>query len=459
MQNEIHNQRAGERDDRIPMELQLERVPNLFLGRDRNTEVRRATQTFSRDDGSHGSITFQIEPSTTAGDLTPDTRKAFVALMRMLYHKLKTLSPDEPIPHRFDFTLREFAHHLNPQKSRTNAWGKDVLAGIKRHIRKLQKVNIQLEGHWYDADTKTERTVEDGFSLVTHYHIAESKRFESGAEQPPLEMGFVDVLPMLARNIARGYTSPLLAGEQNSLRGKWATILYQYLDNRFTGVPADAPYRRLLNDLFSVDFPELSTKYRYAAHRKRVTERACRELTGKRITTGLITKAHVVKNKDGKEWMLEVRRNYEPYVQPEAHAPDFDAGQQPTSYANWIKHTDPSRGGEEDHVSDLVKTSLDQATAGYLESFLDEIVKRTGDDGSRIDFGHMLRDRKAFASLDQAVSTFRKWLSEIEQHEHDTIDLPNGRRLRIIYTQHCQANGLQPYNHRGSHDDHHSPRT
>jgi len=460
-------QKRPSRSDRIPMERQFERVPNIFLGDDRNLQIRRARQTFKSEDGSHGSMEFNIIPSPSAGDLTPDTRKAFVALQRMIVDRLAKADPDQPLPTRFDFKLREFARYLNPTGTRESAWGGKQIANIKRQIRKLQQVNFELRTEWYDAPTDTHNKVEDGFSIITHYHISEARKYKGGVEQPPLEMGFVDVLPMLVRNVSAGYTSPLLADVQNSIRSKFGRILYQHIDNRYAGVPDTSVYRRLLSKLFEDDFPELREKYPTPFKRKRLTERACKELRGAPITTGTITSAKVIQNKDQTDYLLEVRRKAHPHKEVEDETPE-DLGailisapskDQPPGYGSWISDVDSveTHCDSPEQLGEIISESLRFAHAQKpqgddhaLDAYIQEITAKTGDQNSTRNYRAILTDRMAFRSPDHAMTIIRKWLSEISQGEHDGIDGSVGKKLQTLYNQHCEALGIPPYHQRHS---------
>jgi len=452
------NQKLPERSDRTPMELHFERVPNIFLGRDRNQKIRTARQTFKKDDGSHGSMEFSIIPSSRAGDLTPDTRKAFVAIQRMIADRLAKHDTDLPLPTRFDFKLREFARYLHPEKSRVNSWSPSILAGIKRHIRKLQQVNFEIHGDWWDAKTQTLHKVEDGFSIVSHYHIAEARKYRDGLEQPPLEIGYIDILPMLVKNVASGYTSPILADVQNSLRSKFARILYQHIDNRYAGVPKQSVYRRLLSKLFEIDFPELKEKYPYPADRTRVVKRACKELSGKPITTGTITSANVIRNKDGSDWLLEIRRKPNPKKESQEVEETEDLGailisapskDQSPGYGEWLRDS-PANSSEQ--VGDIIDRSIHRARQDQhpdqVEIYVQEIISRTGDKESSRNYRAILLDQKAFSTPEIAMTIIRKWLSEISQLEHDGIDGSTGRKLQILYNQHCKGKGIEPYHQR-----------
>jgi len=448
-----------DRDDRIPMELHLNRVPNIFLGKDRNTEPRSAIQSYRKDDGSHGKVTYLVEPSSTAGDLTPDTLKTFVALNRMVFDRLTQVCPGQPMPYRFDFTLRDFAKYLHPHASRTGAWNDHTRKEIKKAIRKLQKVNIQLLGEWYDAKTDTHIKKEEGFSILSSYYIAESRRFKSGAEQTALELGYVEVARRIVDNIVAGHTSPLLADEINSIGSDFGRILYAHLDNRFAGIPEESTntYRRLVKPLFQEDFPELDVPTKY---RKQTLQRAGKHLVGKHITTGTITAFRIVTNKKGKgsEWLLEVVRDYKApptsKTNPFEYHDDKELKETATPFATWSSNAPDRIPLEPTQPENNQAEELDTRRNHFCHELAEQLtdLRSIGDyHAIYLDLYHHHTGKKTHDVED----TMRRWASEITKHlEHEGLtQLPTGGKLHHLYNAYCQQVGKPTYTARKTSPD------
>ena len=292
-------------DDIIFSELNLERWPGLWATTD-TQELRKLEKTIKYPDGSELKATLTIDSAAGTGTLTTESQKYYSALLMMRQRAWGPKSETAPPDRRFHFSLRQAARLLGPGKTKAARWGSQSHASVKRHIRKLARVNIEFSGSFWDARTERAKKFEGHFTVISDYFIAEERRFRGGtAIQLPLELGYMRLNPWIEDNLDQRYVAPVYFSERMAIKAAFAQQLYNHLNLIMTG---QKRYQRRLKALFEEDFPEMGIKYPSPSKRKRVLARNLKHLTGRKISTGVLRDLRIVETTDGTDLKLVVKK-------------------------------------------------------------------------------------------------------------------------------------------------------
>jgi hypothetical protein len=180
------------------------------------------------------------------------------------------------------------------------AWGQRVRKLLNRALWRLRATMLTWENAFIDSTKGTRLELLHPFTILDDLKIAKSKT----KGHPGTEVGYFRFHEAILKNLLANHTTPLLFDVVLSFKSELAQILYTHLDL----ILADkTSYERRTKELFE-DLGLEGKAYKNLSDRKRVLERALKELTGKPITTGKLTTAHLRPTKDGTDLKLVIRK-------------------------------------------------------------------------------------------------------------------------------------------------------
>lgn len=410
-------------DDLVYSELNVEHWPELWNTEDPQgdeIQARKLKRKIHYPDGSAFEVALTIDPTGKAGDLTTQSLRLYSVLLKLRQEHLKAergrgvSTPSANIK----LSLRQVAKELWPGKTTRQRWGGDQVRFIKRHLRKLQGVNLWFDGAFWDATTERKRRFESGFSILAGYYISEPRVFQKGGqtvEQGAFDLGFFQLNTFLAQNLDRRYQASFYLSERLKIRSPFALLLYNFLNRQMAGIDH---YERRLSALFEVDFPSMGRKYPAPSQRKRLLARNLPELIGRRTTTGVLESLLIKPTVDRKDSKLVVVKR--PFPLRLASEPA-----EPQAPRLLAPRERPTLGAD---------ATDEEVQRFYL---VEDILEVTRDPQSR-----RFYERVAEVIPEQAV---RKLVAEIRAKEDPNFIGSSGKLFTVKLRQWCEEQGIEPF--------------
>ena len=233
-------------------------------------------------DGSK--LTAQVEISFTGkGTITTKEQKVYWALLKCWGEKG---SSDE----RIHFSRRELVRMLKRKG------GMNVTKSIDQSLWRLRFTPITWRNSYYNSATGETFEELEGFTILSELKIFRRKKGEGAYHG----VGYFQFDKHVLTNLLNNHTKPLLFDTAISFKSEIAQLLYPHVDL----VMADKyKYERRTKALFE-NLGLTGKEYVYLSARKRRLEPALKEMEGKPLTTGVLTKAALEKTKDGKDYKV-----------------------------------------------------------------------------------------------------------------------------------------------------------
>jgi hypothetical protein len=272
--------------ERIRPELNIEKwsIWQPANARNQELEERVITRVFSPPDGTKVIGKLTIAP-TTKGDLTTEDQKVYYGLVKLWEEKGR---PDSFTP----FSLRRLAKILK------RSWNPKTKDSLEKSLVRLRGTLFVWEKAFEDGTKKQRLALLSPFNILNDLKILH--RESDG--HITVEGGYFRFDESILRNLAANYTKPVLFDVILSFKSDLAQILYTYLDLILSDKTV---YERRTKELFE-DLGLNRKGYRYPSKRKEQLVPALKELEGKPLTTGIITKAVLEKTKDDEDYKLVV---------------------------------------------------------------------------------------------------------------------------------------------------------
>jgi hypothetical protein len=254
--------------------------------------ARTFKRTFELPDGMTVVAKLKIG-FTDEGTLTTDEQRVYYALVKLWEdHRREDDDREEQFT---PFSLARLARLLRL------TWGRFERKRLIRALMRLRTTPLIWENAYIDAVKDTRLDLLHPFTILDDLKIA--KRRTKG-KRGVTELGYFRFHENILKNLVVNYTTPLFLDVVLSFKSEIAQILYTHLDLILWDKTS---YERRTRELFE-DLGLEGTAYKNLSDRKRVLDRALKELQGKPITTGKITTAKLVRTKDGADLKLVVRK-------------------------------------------------------------------------------------------------------------------------------------------------------
>ncbi len=254
-------------------------------------------------DGSR--ITAKVEIGITQhGNLSVRDQKIYYILLKFWDDAGQ---PDHPV----QFSLQKIARELGEE------WGSSLRRSITRSLLQLRGVLFVWEDSYFDKGSGEYIERLDTFNILSELAVARRSR----KLHATTEMCQFQFHRQILRNLEASYTTPIFLATVLSFRSEIAQLLYVRLDLMLAD---KSQYERRSQELFEELGLESET-YRHPSARKRVLERALRELEGAPVTTGGTLSTHIEKTQDGNDYKIVIRKNSLSKRKNAAKAPKTDA--------------------------------------------------------------------------------------------------------------------------------------
>jgi hypothetical protein len=241
---------------------------------------------------------------TQLGMLSTEDQKTFYAIVK--------LWEDTGRPDVLKFSLRQLARTLKKN------WGTNERTSLIRSLRRLADTPLTWLNSYHDSSSNRTVRVLKSFRILDRLQIVELDDPSERVTAQSCEARFHEITLGNLRNF---YTKPLLFEKVISFESGIALLLYRHLDL----VMADKlVYKRRTRDLLE-EIGIDGEGYQFASARKRVLERAFRELDGAPLTTGRIASISIEKTKDQKDYNAIFSKEATPGLRDAPELPELAA--------------------------------------------------------------------------------------------------------------------------------------
>lgn len=280
--------------EKIRPELNIEKWPLWKPASSKNPpRVREFEREIELKDGSKGKAKLTVG-YTDKGDLTTEDQKTWYALIKDWEEKNRPEGLTS-------LSLRRLAKHTG------RGWGTNVIDSITDSLRRLRVTPFSWENAYLDKTTGEYVEILDTFNILSELKIV--KRKKDGIVKR--ELGYFRFNDFIIKNILANNTKPVLFQTVTSFKSEIAQLLYTHIDLIF-GDGQTSIHARRTKELFD-ELGIIGKEYGYPSGRKRILERALKELFGKPLSSGGIIAAAVIeKTKDGKDYKVIFRKGAAP---------------------------------------------------------------------------------------------------------------------------------------------------
>ena len=267
--------------DRIHPELNIEKWSIWQPAHSRRKPKRRVIERHTDlEDGNKIIATVEVG-FTDWGVLTTDDQKVYYAIIKIW--------EAEGRPQIIYFSLRRLAKMLNKK------WGTGVAKSIVKSLRKLHDTPFAWIDSYFDSTTKKNARHLKSFHILSDLQILEKSVDENTTKQACC-CRFHDLID---NNLRNNHTKPLLFNTIISFDNDIAQLLYKHIDL----IMADKFHYERRSKALLEDLGLEGQDYNWLSHRKRILEKACKEINGKPISTGFI-KVAIKQTEDQKDYKL-----------------------------------------------------------------------------------------------------------------------------------------------------------
>ncbi len=266
---------------RIYAELNLEKWSIWQPTYTNNNPKRRILEReISLHDGSR--IIARVEVGfSDLGVLTTDDQKVYYALIKMW--------EEDGRPSILCFSLRRLAKVLN------KPWSGAIANTLSQSLKRLQATPFAWIDSYYDSTTKKNITIEESFNILANLHLVKDKVGKRTTKQE-CRCKFNDLID---NNLRNNHTKPLLFDTIIQFTSGITQLLYKHVDL----VMADKSHYERRTELLFQDLQLEGEGYKKPSVRKRILEKACKEIDGQPISTGFL-KATIKQTEDGKDYKV-----------------------------------------------------------------------------------------------------------------------------------------------------------
>lgn len=195
-----------------------------------------------------------------------------------------------PTAHTF-FSLKKLAKILKKN------WGTNVIESLTQSLVRLRAIPIIWTNAYQDGRTKEVKEVLDPFNILSDLKIIRTRTDGHITK----EAGYFQFNDFILRNLLANHTKPLFLDVVLNFKSDIALILYTRLDIWMSDEKTH--YERRTKELFG-DLGLEGAEYRKPSVRKRMLERALKELNGMPLSSGALISAALEKTKDDKDYKV-----------------------------------------------------------------------------------------------------------------------------------------------------------
>lgn len=225
------------------------------------------------------------------GTLTTDDLKTYLALILIWEREGRPI--DRPVP----FSLAQLA------RIRGIAWNAKNAAKLRQSLNRLQMVPMRWENAFYHKPSDQILTVLTPRHILSYLVFGEKRK--KGKKVSDQERGTFKFDQHVLDNLTVNYSKPVHIDDALALNNEIAILLFMHLGVVMADKPA---FERNSAELFRDLGLQEQKKYKYPSGRKQALQQALKELRGKRLSTGVITKIELVSNIKGNDFKLRVRK-------------------------------------------------------------------------------------------------------------------------------------------------------
>lgn len=238
------------------------------------------------EDGSH--VTAKVEIGFTQhGNLSTRDQKIYYVLCKLWDDAGR---PEIPV----FFSLQKIARLLGEE------WSSHAHHSITRSLLQLRGVLFVWENSYFDKTSGEHIERLDTFNILSELSIARRSRKLHATNEQCVFLFHHEIL----KNLQANHTTPLFLATVLSFKSEIAQMLYPRLDLLLAD---KKQYERRTKELFDEMGLEGET-YRHRSARKRLIERALKELEGAPLTTGCIVSATVEPTKDDADFKIVIQK-------------------------------------------------------------------------------------------------------------------------------------------------------
>ncbi len=224
---------------------------------------------------------------TQHGNLSTRDQKVYYILLK-LWDNIER--PETPV----NFSLQKIARLLGED------WSRHTHRSIARSLLQLRGILFVWENSYFDKATGEHLELLDTFNILSELTIARrTKKLHATTEACVFQFH-----RQLLASLHANHTTPLFLDTLLGLKSEIAQLLYPRLDLFLAN---KSHYERRTKELFE-DLGLRGETYRHRSARKRVIERALRELQGAPLTTGRIALATVEPTKDDLDFKIVIHK-------------------------------------------------------------------------------------------------------------------------------------------------------
>jgi hypothetical protein len=274
---------------KIRVELNIEKWPGIWQpSKSKNKPKLRAFErTITLEDRS--TVTARLEVSFThLGTLTTEEQRMFYTLID---HWEKSGRPSTEV----FFSDRQLARRMGKK------WGTNVIESVTKSLRKLRTVPLEFVNSYFDK-TNDGRVLRARQAMTFLGDLKIIETAQDGAVNSA--KGYFRFDDNLLGNLLAHNTKPLLLDEFFQIKTDIGSLLYTHVDlimaNKYR-------YERCTKELFE-DLGLQNVDYQHMSKRKRALEMPLKEITGLRISTGIISSARIEKTQDKRDYKIVIEK-------------------------------------------------------------------------------------------------------------------------------------------------------
>ena len=270
----------------IRSELNIEKWP-LFVTSNYKGKSRTLSRTVKLSDGTIHTrkVIIGLANNVEVGIFKIFDFKGFCALIKMWEEQ------GRPAEKNVYFSMRRIADFLNL------TWGGKTNKEIKSMLLRLREIPIRWSNSFYSKENKGIERLIESFNILSDLKIFEK---EQGNGQMTLAISSFRFDRRLLANLLANYSKPLLFDNILKFKKETTILLYRYIDL----IMSDKNHFERNTKSLLIDLDLSHDGYPYPAQRKKLFEPVVKELEGIELSTGRISKAELIRTKDGKDWKV-----------------------------------------------------------------------------------------------------------------------------------------------------------
>jgi hypothetical protein len=233
--------------------------------------------------------------------LTPDDLKTYLALILIWEQN------DRPLNDLVPFSLYQLARVMGI------TWRAQTATKLRQSLNRLLIVTMKWENAFYYKPSGETFSQYNPMHSLSYLVLGEQRK--KGKKIADQKKGLFKFDQHVLENLMANYSKPVYIDDALALNNEIAILLLMHLDV----VMADKSfYARNSIDLFHDLGLQKHKKYQYPSGRKQALQPALKELRGKRLSTGVLSKIELIANSRGDDFKLSVHKGKTQIINVEA---------------------------------------------------------------------------------------------------------------------------------------------